>query len=238
MSVIRFIFICVLSLPLANCFAQLQDTAFLMTAKNKAIALYTKSIKDQSRLYNGSDYVIYMSVDEEHPYYKIDDWENGSVTYWGERYDSIPLLYDLHKDQLVTEHNRGNALSLVQEKVQAFTLLDHTFVRLYNDGKNLIQEGYYDLLHDGQTKVYAKRSKTYGEDLETRMVVPRFDEHTRYFIVRAGIFHQVKSKAGTLKIFADRKQDIKSFIRKNNIRFQENKEEALKRVTEYYNTLN
>src|SRR5688572_30646804 len=144
MLAIRIIFICALFFPLANCVAQqlAPDTAFLLSAKNKSIAIYTASIKNQSRLYNGSDYIMYISNDGEHPYFMLDDWKTGSIMYWGERYDSIPLLYDLSTDQIITEHNRGNPLNLVQEKVQRFMLFNHTFVRIYGDDKNKMQEGF------------------------------------------------------------------------------------------------
>src|SRR5688572_3134930 len=100
-----------------------------------------------------------------------------------------------------------------------------------------MQESFYDLLYDGSAKLYAKRSKTYAENLETRMVIPRFDEHTRYFIMKDGLYKNVKSKSGALQIYADHKQDIKSFIRKNKIGFKKNKEKALIRIAEYYDTL-
>src|SRR5690349_5471588 len=71
------------------------DTTFLSKANKKSIALYEESIKHQSRLFNGSDYVVYLPEKEEHPYFQMDDWVFGTVTYWGETYHNVPLLYDL-----------------------------------------------------------------------------------------------------------------------------------------------
>ena len=66
-----------LSSPVCYCQVAKVDTSFLAQAKTKSIALYAATILDQSRLYNGSDYIVYIPRDEEHPYYGTDDW-----SYW------------------------------------------------------------------------------------------------------------------------------------------------------------
>ena len=59
--------------------------------------------QSQSRLYNGGDYIVYMPKDEEHPYYRSDDWSYGSIVYWGELYENVPLLYDLSIDEALEQ---------------------------------------------------------------------------------------------------------------------------------------
>jgi hypothetical protein len=213
------------------------DTSFLALSKKQAIKRYTTAMANQSRLYNGSDYVYYLSKNEEHPYYQVDDWSNGSIVYWGEIYENIPLMYDLSIDHVITEHNRGNLIKLLSEKVQSFTLVGHTFIRLYPDEKNKISEGFYDRLYDGKLKVYGKYGKVYAETLEARTIIPRFDESTRYYIVKDGIFNVVRSKRSALNVLADRKPEIKAFLRKNKLHFKLNREKAIIQMAEYYDTL-
>lgn len=213
------------------------DTAFLATSKAKIVSLYAASIQQQSRLYNGTDYVMYMSRDEEHPYFSIDDWTFGSITYWGEVYENVPVMFDLSTDQVVTEHNRGNPIKLIPDKVDAFVISNHTFQRLMNNGTNKIADGFYERLYDGTSKVYAKHQKVYREDITAREVIPRFEENTRYFILKNGVFNQVKKKASVLDTFEDHKQDVKNFMKKNRIRFNDNRAVAIVRIAEYYDTL-
>lgn len=222
-----------------DCYAQQieADTTFLTQSKKKSIALYTASILQQSRLYNGSDYIIYLPKDEEHPYFEMDDWTYGSVVYWNEQYENIPLMYDIQFDQLITEHNRGNPIKLLPEKVQSFSLLDRTFVRLTGDEKNNISVGFYDRLYDGRSKVYAKYAKAFRETIEAREVIPHFDEHTRYYLVKDSIFYTVKTKRSLLNVFDDQRQDVKGFIRKNRIRFKDNKPAAIVRIAQFYDSL-
>ena len=213
------------------------DTAFLSTSKTKIVSLYAASIQQQSRLYNGTDYVMYVSRDEEHPYFSIDDWTFGSITYWGEVYEDVPVMFDLSTDQVITEHNRGNPIKLIPEKVDGFVISDHTFQRLRNSGTNNIAEGFYERLYDGTSKVYAKHQKVYREDITTREVIPRFEENIRYFILKNGVFNQVKKKGSVLDTFEDHKQEIKSFMKKNRIRFNDDRAVTIVRIAEYYDTL-
>ncbi len=167
----------------------------------------------------------------------MDDWTDGSVVYWNELYENVPLLYDIQNDLIVTEHNRGNPIKLVTEQVQSFTILGHTFVRLIRDDNNKISDGFYDQLYHGALKVYAKHSKAYREKLETQRVIPLFDENTRYYLVKDGTFNVVKTKGSVLQVLNDRKQDVKNFIRKNRINFRDDRENAIVRVAEFYDTL-
>jgi hypothetical protein len=213
------------------------DTTFLSLARKQSVSRYAAATQNQSRLYNGSDYVYYIPKDEEHPYFKSDDWSPGSIVYWDEPYENVSILYDLTIDHVIIEHNRGNPIKLLSEKVTSFTIANHTFVRLQRDEKNKIPDGFYDRLYSGKSKVYGKYAKFYEEALESRTVVPRFDETYRYYVVRDGIFHMVKTKKSLLEVFGDRKQEIKAFLRKNHIRHNDNREKSIVRVAEFYDTL-
>ena len=139
---------------------------------------------------------------------------------------------------VITEHNRGNAIKLVAEKVQSFKMFDHTFVRLAPDATNKIPEGFYDELYGGKLKVYAKHFKHYEETLNSNAIIPRFDDRIRYYLVKDGNFNLVKSKRSVIQILGDRKQEVQSFIRKSNIRFKSNRSQAIVRIAAFYDTLN
>jgi hypothetical protein len=220
------------------CQATNVDTSFLALSKAKSIALYVGTIRDQSRLFNGSDYIVYLPQDEEHPYYDSDDWTTGSIVYWNELYENVSILFDLTIDQVIVEHDRGSPVRLIPEKVQRFTILGHTFVRLLKDDKNKLSDGFYDQLYNGKSKVYAKYLKTYRETLQAPRVIPSFDEGVRYYVVKDGNFHAVKTKRSILQVLGDRKSELKNFLRKNRIRYNDNREKAIVRLTEFYDTLN
>jgi hypothetical protein len=55
--------------------------------------------------------------------------------------------------------------------------------------------------------------------------------------LKNGILNQVKKKGSLLDTFEDHKQEVKTFMKKNRIRFNDNRAVAIVRVTEYYDTL-
>ena len=213
------------------------DTSFIPVARHKVVSDYTAAIQHQSRLYNGSDYVLYLSRDEEHPYFEIDYFALGSVIYWNELYENVPLMYDISVDQIITEHNRGNPIKLHAEKVQGFVINGNKFVRLERNNSN-IQEGFYHQLYDGASvKVYSKHLKEYREKLDTKEVIPLYRETTRYYIMKDGNYLPVKSKGSIISAFADRKTEVKSFIRKNGIKVSRDKERSIVRIANHYDSL-
>ena len=219
-------------------FSQLQpDTAFVATAKANALAEYSKALRTQARLYNGSRYLPPEHDLEEHPYFVSPDWINGSVYYDGEYFSDVPLMYDLYNQTLVAEHaSSGHPIRLVEEKLQYFTLEGHYFERIINDSvqNSLPATGIYEVLYRGPTKVVARRQQQLREQIVSTVIERSYDEKNRYFILRDSAFFPVKGKASVLKLLSARKNDIKRFLRQKDLSFSTNRELALKSIAEYY----
>jgi hypothetical protein len=214
------------------------DTTFLTLAKKNQEKLYSRFIYGQSRLFNGSQYRDYYSQNDEHPYFGVDDWSYGYVVYDEEYYENVPLFYDLSRDKVISEHIlNGAKLELVSEKITRFSLAGHTFVRLQKDDAKIIDAGFYDLLYDGQTKVYARREKMLQQKVESNDIVPRFEERNRLFILKDGKYFPANKKRPVIDILRDRRQDLKSYINKNKIRFKPTRESAVVRVAEFYDSI-
>src|SRR5712672_2877441 len=85
-----------------------RDTAFVASAKQNTKDLYSHFITSQSQLYRGSDYHKYVPTEDEHPYFMLDDWKEGTIAYDGEYYENVPLLYDMFKDKVIIENYGSN----------------------------------------------------------------------------------------------------------------------------------
>jgi len=224
-----------------HCFAQYAkpDTAFLTLAKKHQEKLYDQFIHGQSRLYNGSEYRDYLSRNDEHPYFGEDDWAYGDILYDDEVYKNVPMFYDLSRDKVITEHIlNGAKLELVSEKIMRFSLADHTFVRLRRNETRTISDGFYEVLYDGVTKVYARREKTLQQKVESNDIISRFEENNQLFILKNGIYFPVNKKGSVLEVFRDRKQDLKSLLNKNKINFNADRETGTVRLAEFYDAQN
>jgi hypothetical protein len=223
----------------SHCIGQtaVPDTSFLTLAKSHQLALYNRYIYGQSRLYNGSEYRDFLSKDDEHPYFGVDDWVFGDILYDDELYKNTPLFYDIYRDKVITEHLlNGSKLELISEKVARFSVSGHTFVRLREDEGKTISAGFYDLLYDGNTKVYCRREKLLQRKIESDDIIERFDERNLIFIMNNGVYHAVRSKRSVFDVLNDRRQELKSYMNDNKIVYKADREKAIVQLTRYYDS--
>jgi hypothetical protein len=215
------------------------DTAFLTSARTHQLALYNRYIFGQSRLYNGSEYRDFFSKNDEHPFFGVDDWAFGDILYDDEYYKDIPLFYDIYHDKVITEHIlNGSKLELISEKVARFSFAGHNFVRLQEDEAKAISTGFYDLLYDGDTKVYCRREKLLRRKVESHDILETFDERNRIFILKSGIYYPVRKKRSVLDVLEDKKSELKSYMKDNTIAFKADREKAIVQLAKHYDSQN
>jgi hypothetical protein len=193
-----------------------------------------------SHLYNGSEYVDYDNFFIGHQYFETDDWEDGTVHYDGILYRDVPLQFDIRQDELVTDNFAGPLrIRLVSQKVRQFTLLGHTFVRIVSDSlqNTGVRTGFYDQLYAGGVTLLSKRNKIIEEYIENGKLVSEFIQKDRYYILKDGRYHSVKSKKSVLSLYADRRKELQKYLRENKVRFRENPEYAMVLMTRHYDSL-
>jgi hypothetical protein len=213
------------------------DTTFLSAAINNTFRTYQQAIAGQAKLYNGSKYLPPTESVEEHPYFISDDWIMGDVFYDGEFFENVPLMYDIFNAKLVTEHySSGQPIQLISDKLHHFNISGHHFEKILNDtiGASLPETGFYDILYSGPTKLIAKRQKMLREQITSSQIDTFYDEKDRHYIFRNDVFFHVKNKRGAFKILSDARQPLRKFLKANRIRFNDDKELALKRMAQFY----
>ena len=220
----------------------LPDTLFVKATVENAKQIYHQSTKSYSRLYNGKEYIEFKKNMPEigTPFFRSEDWEEGQVFYDGELYEKVFMRYDLLQEKLVVEHKGHGEIELISEKIKYFRIAGHTFVRLEEKigNKSPISPGFYDLIYDGNTKVYVKRLKITEEKVETQLsIILTFKEKNSVIISKKGAYSLVGNKSSDLKVFGDQKSALKKFISKNKIRYRANREEALVKIAGHYDQL-
>ena len=210
------------------------DSSFVSEAKKNSVKLYSKVTGPQSHIYNGHAYIEYRQQEEEHPYF-IDEWLDGTVVYEDELYENIPLLYDISNDEIITDHRYNvNKIQLIGSKVKSFTLQKHRFVNLNEEN---IPAGFYEILYDGQTKVYAQWRKVLQETITAQTIERRFDDKTLYFIRKDGKMISVKSKKSVLDVFADKKSELRKFLHANPTPFKADRAKNISQMAQHYDQL-
>ncbi|OWP64761.1 hypothetical protein CDA63_03100 [Hymenobacter amundsenii] len=160
----------------------------MQQAQQAAIQTYHAAINDQSQLYNGSEYFNYTrfyQLVEGNQFHPGAAAQPGTLTYWGHRYAGIPLLYDIHLDQVVVRQpNSLFDVALLSTEVSAFTIGNRSFVRLAGPVADQgAGPGFYEVMLAGaDLRLLAKRYKDMLDQPAQNMTRVVFSSADRYFL--------------------------------------------------------
>jgi hypothetical protein len=225
----------VLSLPV--CVYAQGDTAFIAASESYLRQLYAASIKGELPIYTGGGYAEYVSLNEEFPYFLSDDWINGSIVYMNDTYTDVPLQFDLGTETIIIEHfTSARKIKLASERISEFHLADRHFINLnkaYLPG--VPESGFYEILEDGEVKLYARRRKNLQKRVVSGKLVASFEEINKYYLLKDSTFHSIKSKSRLLKLFRD-KPELKQEMKRSKLKVFD-RETTLVAISRLYNNL-
>jgi hypothetical protein len=88
------------------------------------------TLRDNSLLYNGTEYVKQFNSVNGNPFYPALR-NSGNVLYYGNWYGELELLYDCQDDVVIVRDLQGSLkLQLIKEKLDEFNIDGHHFVKL------------------------------------------------------------------------------------------------------------
>jgi hypothetical protein len=194
----------------------------------------------ESRLLNGIAYVNHVSGSVRgRPFFQTGEPQAGKLDYDGQLFTGVPLLYEQVQDQvLLYGPAQAGPLQLVRQKVRAFELAGHRFVRLPTDSAGVVREGFYDLVVDGPAQLFVKRTKKVQAATGGYSLTGEYEEKTQFFVWRNKIFYEINTLKQTLAALSDRKAQIQAYARENRLRYvTEDREASLTALVKHYNTL-
>lgn len=172
----------------------------------------------------------------EHPFFISDEFRSESIVFEGVSYPSISLAFDICRSEVVVVTPQRKAIVLPEGSVQNFHYAGHEFRALTNVAG--LKNDFYDILYwSDSTSLCVKRRKNQSE--LWRMI-------SDYYVILNNKSYPVSSvstksvgvKASLLRIFSDREEQMRSFIRQNRLKFSKaKKEQSLIKVIEYYASL-
>jgi hypothetical protein len=227
----------------SQAFGQLtaKDSADYQASIKNALSVYHHFLDNPSGLYNGGQYIVYANIiKDDHPYFKSDSMNKGNIMYDSVLYENIPMFYDIVKEQVVIDEPfRIYKLSLISEKVNAFTVLGHEFIRLEHDSLNhhAIATGFYDRLYHGKINLFERERKQLQEVIVNQELFHIIVPENTFYIEIAGMFHPVNRKRSLLNLLKGHRRELQQFIRKNKLNYRRDKENTLVKVVKYYDGL-
>lgn len=215
---------------------QLPDSA----AYNATLNFYIESSGEQSEIYNGYEYSDIRADIGSVYFLDNKQFTMATLVYNGSVYKNIPVLYDALNDLLISKRpNSPVKYVMVSDRVASFQIGSHRFIRVAKaDVKDAAKERYYEELYNGKSSVIAKRSKIRSEILSRGEGLRiSFENDDLIYIKKGGVFYPVKSRGDVLKLFKDKEDALKAYIKSAALSFGEKKEEAIVKLANYYDQL-
>lgn len=202
----------------------------------KPVELFYKSVNENSHLFNGTEYIMYDQHIKGNPYF-LDEMSPGSIFYDGTLYTNVPMLYEVAKGNVVVrQYNNGLLINLINERVDSFSVNNHTFLHITPDsGNTVITNGFYDRIYNGKIALFVKRQKILYEDPSTYERSFRLTD--RYYLLKDNVWHAIHSQGDMLAVLKDKKKDIAKYLRQNKIKYKKGPEYAMAKMAEYYDSL-
>ena len=195
---------------------------------------YNNSFTNPAELISGPEYVdktLRYHHREGFPYFLLPDPQPGSVFYHNHAFGNQQLAYDVVLDQVVLQFPGSPfRFRLVNERVRAFTIGDHQFIRLVADSAagSVIKTGYYEVLTDGNVQVLARRAKSPQEKRGQQFTDVEFLTVDRLFMKKDGRYYAVGGKKALMRLLAgqSKEKEVQKYVQAHKLKFNKKHLEA------------
>jgi hypothetical protein len=206
-------------------------------AVGRAAQRYAASMQAESHLLNGREYVnpapTYVVGQ---PFFESSRPQRGTITYDGNYFERVPLLYEQAQDQVVLFDSVRNVnIQLVSDKVADFTLGSHRFLRVRADSAAALPTGFYELLVDGPARLLARRTKTATKVVSGQGITGEYEPTIRFFVQRQNRYYPVAKLGQVLAVLPDKKSELQQFARSKQLKFKDaSREASLAQLLQHY----
>lgn len=212
------------------------DSTLVWNAVSYIKEVYNSSLNVELPIFNGRQHYVYSSLIEGNAYYPYDEWREGTVVYDGIAYNNILIKYDILKDEVIISSSESRIfIALFTPRVKEFSFFGFKFINLKKGNKLLLPEGFYQVLAEGQATVLAKATKTIKEEIINNELNRKFEQETRYYIVKGDKYHYIRNKESLLGSLQEKRKAVQDFISKRKLRYRRQREETIVAAAKFYN---
>jgi len=223
------LFMFVTSITMAQNSNTTQADAAITNAQN----LYHQTIATKENIYNGQEYFHLNKKLNGHVFWSENVFLNGQVSYAGIIYPNRLLKLDILNDELVTQGaNTSIQIKINKEKIDSFSIGNTRFERLQHFHK--LPEGFYEILHDAKFKVICRRVKSIKEVVKEDGVDFNIVQKNTYYLLDNGVYKEIKNRQILFDFFKDKREEVKDYIRKEDLSFNKEPESFIVLSIKYY----
>lgn len=199
------------------------DSAAVASAVTAASQQYAKAVRLESLLFNGPEYVNRtLPGTIGHPFFESAEPQLGTAVYQGGYFEGVPLSYDLTLDQVVmTYPNQAVTIVLVSEKLSAFSLGSHQFVRVRGDSatKEVLPTGFYEVLQPGPVSLLARHTKRTQQTTVQQNLRIKLEQTDKLIVRTASAASEVTSLKNLVAVLPAHQADVQRYARQQKLRF-------------------
>jgi hypothetical protein len=218
------------------------DSSAVAAAVAVATQQYNKAVRPESLLFDGPEYVNRTTPGTiGHPFFERAEPQLGTVVYQGGHFAGVPLSYDIVADQVVmTYPNQAVTIVLVPEKLTAFSLGSHQFVRVVGDSatKDVLPTGFYEVLQAGPVSLLARHTKRTQQTTVQQNLRIKLDQLGRLVARTDRTAVEITSLKNLLAVLPAHQPEVQRYARAQKLRFGAAQREASAlSALRYYYTL-
>ena len=230
--------ILILSLT-GTCQTYYNDSALVSGSSRYVINFYNKIRHDFNPVYNGVAHYAYPPIDEGTPYLSGENWYKGSVTYEDITYDSVLMMYDLVKDQLIVkaEEDGHIPLELFSPRVKEFSYSGFKFIFIAGNSGLSLKQGFYQQLSNGKIMALCRRENTIEEVVVRDHLERRITQRKRYYIIDNKNSVIINKQKDLMEALKKHRQPTSDLLRQKKLKFKKNKQAVITAATDLYNKL-
>ena len=214
------------------------DSTVYNDIESAVIDHFNTAIGNLSEIYSGPVYELSPPANKGSFYFEDKNYVTpGFVRYNDTWYKNVPVLYDVHAGVMVSVLG-SNFYILQSEKLSDVILLSHHFIYLPAGNSAQLTPGFYDLLYDGSSRVFVKRTKIIRDELlASQAVASVYENKSDIYVKKGNIYILVNNKGSLLSAFSDKRKEIDQYIKKNKLDYKGDIEGTVKAIAAYYDLM-
>ncbi|WP_411030553.1 hypothetical protein [Spongiimicrobium sp. 3-5] len=159
----------------------------------------------------------YRMINEKTKFFLSREFLPGSVTYDGQTYYDLELKFDVFdEDVLLKLPNRlgGITLKLIKDKVDAFVIDGHRFVKLNaKDSEEKTLSEFYEVMNNSSAFTLFKkhRKKDFNRKDQRKIYFEFVDIRGVFVLLYNNTYYSISKKKDVIEIFPEYKKEIDAF---------------------------
>jgi len=197
------------------------------------------SLRENQILNNGRVWRNLYSMVRDNQFLFTGEPLPGTVSIKGQTFSNLSLKYDIYEDELLIPTVLGPLLQLNKEMVDSFSFFfQNKIYRFTNVPQDSLKDfnGYMNVLASGKASLFIR----YKKEIDNLAVDNKYDmffQTHKIYVVKEGNVYIVATKRDLFTILDDRRDEIRSYIKKSRLRISKKYPENFIPVIKFYNSI-